>query len=54
MCRNRTEKVNVVERNEQNSRVFDEMNLEEAKEMNLHGIDFECGNGRIERIIEHY
>ena len=47
-------KQNVIERSEANERAFDEMELEELVAMNQHGLDFECEDGHIARIIENY
>lgn len=46
--------MNEVSRNEGNAPAFDELNLEEAVAMHEMGIDFECNDGHVEKIIEHY
>lgn len=47
-------KQQTLDRNEDNAPAFDEMTLEECVTMNEWGVDFECADGKIIRVIENY
>ena len=48
------EKEQELHRSQDNQQAFDELTLEEAVTMSRWGLDFECNDGRVSKIIEHY